>query len=234
MGAWFALALLTGAGLMLVVRHDATIVAGLDNSQVAGIVAAVALLIFLAGAVSGSYRGRLAQALQDMVTWVAIALLLIAGYTYREELLPYAQRIAGELVPGTPVMVETETPEGQGVRIRRQWDGHFVANVNVNDVSVRMIVDTGASTVVLRPQDARKLGIDPDRLVYSVPVQTANGQSHAARVRLDKIAIGPLVYHKVEALVARPDSVHQSLLGMSFLSRLRSYEFSGDFLTLRS
>jgi aspartyl protease family protein len=55
----------------------------------------------------------------------------------------------------------------------------------------------------------------------------------AARVRLDRVGIGPLDRTKVEALVAKPGALTQSLLGMSFLSRLRSYEFSGDFLTLR-
>jgi aspartyl protease family protein len=64
-------------------------------------------------------------------------------------------------------------------------------------------------------------------------VHTANGRSMTARVRLDNVAIGPLDRQKVEALIAKPGALTQSLLGMSFLSRLRSYEFSGDFLTLR-
>jgi aspartyl protease family protein len=96
-----------------------------------------------------------------------------------------------------------------------------------------MIVDTGASSIVLRPEDARKAGIDPDTLTYRIPVMTANGRTVAARVLIDTVAIGPLDRTKVEALVARPGALTQSLLGMSFLSRLRSYEFSGDFLTLR-
>ena len=96
-----------------------------------------------------------------------------------------------------------------------------------------MIVDTGASTIVLRPADARKAGIDPKSLTYRVPVLTANGRAMAARVRLDSVAIGPLDRKNVDALVAQPGALTQSLLGMSFLSRLRSYEFSGDFLRLR-
>jgi aspartyl protease family protein len=66
-----------------------------------------------------------------------------------------------------------------------------------------------------------------------VPVQTANGASYAARLKLPQINIGKVAVRNVEALVARPGSLHQSLLGMSFLSRLRSYEFSGDYLELR-
>jgi aspartyl protease family protein len=86
---------------------------------------------------------------------------------------------------------------------------------------------------VLRPADARKAGIDPKSLTYRVPVLTANGRAMAARVRLDSVAIGPLDRKNVDALVAQPGALTQSLLGMSFLSRLRSYEFSGDFLRLR-
>ena len=96
-----------------------------------------------------------------------------------------------------------------------------------------MIVDTGASTVVLRHEDADRLGINMHTLHYSVPVQTANGPSQAARVQLDFIRIGNVGVRRVEALIAKPGTLHQSLLGMSFLSRLRSYEFSGDYLELR-
>jgi len=97
-----------------------------------------------------------------------------------------------------------------------------------------MLVDTGASTVVLKPADAQKLGIDPERLRYSVPVQTANGTTYAAHVRLRNLTLGPINLTDVDALVAKPGALKENLLGMSFLSRLRSYEFSGDYLTLRS
>ena len=82
------------------------------------------------------------------------------------------------------------------------------------------------------PKDTRRrhprFTVDVEAVVH-----TANGRSMTARVRLDNVAIGPLDRRKVEALVAKPGALTQSLLGMSFLSRLRSYEFSGDFLTLR-
>ena len=119
------------------------------------------------------------------------------------------------------------------IRIRKRLDGHFNANVEVNGKAIAMIVDTGASTIVLRPEDATKAGIDVDHLTYSVPVLTANGRTVAARIRLDTVSIGPLDRKNVDALVAKHGAMTESLLGMSFLSRLRSYEFSGDFLTLR-
>ncbi len=97
-----------------------------------------------------------------------------------------------------------------------------------------MVVDTGASTIVLNPSDAARAGIKVEGLRYSVPVQTANGTSFAARVRLKNVSIGPVSINNVDALIAKRGALRESLLGMSFLSRLRSYEFSGDFLTLRS
>jgi aspartyl protease family protein len=97
-----------------------------------------------------------------------------------------------------------------------------------------MLIDTGATTIVLRPADARQAGLDVERLSYSVPVQTANGMAYAAAVRLRQVTVGPIVIDGVDALVAKPGALKESLLGMNFLRRLKSYEFSGDYLTLRS
>ena len=80
-----------------------------------------------------------------------------------------------------------------------------------------MIVDTGASTIVLRPEDAKKVGIDLESSVYNVTVMTANGRTTAARVRLTRLSIGPLDRQDVDALVAKPKALTESLLGMSFL-----------------
>ncbi|MGI9381673.1 MAG: retropepsin-like aspartic protease family protein, partial [Methyloligellaceae bacterium] len=108
------------------------------------------------------------------------------------------------------------------------------ARTDINGQSTQMIGDTGATTIVLTQSDARRIGVDLASLTYGVPVQTANGTSFAARVRLSRVSVGSVRVNNVEALIARPGALHKSLLGMSFLSRLRSYEFSGDVLTLRS
>ena len=141
----------------------------------------------------------------------------------------------GELTPpGTAVSIEPSTQGAQAVRIRKRRDGHFTVNARVNGQNMPMLVDTGASTVVIREADASRLGVDTSRLRYTVPVQTANGITYAAHVRLTSIAIGSIQVDGVDALVSKPGALRENLLGMSFLSRLRSYEFSGDFLTLRS
>jgi clan AA aspartic protease (TIGR02281 family) len=128
---------------------------------------------------------------------------------------------------------ETQVEGDHPVRLRRRPDGHFIARARANGVALTMLLDTGASTVVLKPEDAQRLGIESDKLRYTVPVQTANGTTYAAHVRLRTLALGPISLDDVEALVARPNALKENLLGMSFLGRLRSYELTGDIMTLR-
>ena len=234
MGAWIGLGLLVMAGAALVLSHDKGTIAGFNNADFAGLIAATALVIFLGGSMFSSYRGRFTKAIRDAVTWGGMMLALIAGYSYRDQLMPVAQRIAGELIPGAPIQFNTNDANSHGVRIRKQANGQFVAQTHANGAKINMVVDTGASTIVLNPSDAKRAGIKINELNYSIPVQTANGTTFTARVRLRNVSIGPIGIDNVEALIARPGALRESLLGMSFLSRLRSYEFSGDFLTLRS
>lgn len=235
MGAWIALTLLVIAGLALLLRADAGSIAGFDPSDFAIGVACLAMVIFLASSIAGSYRGRPAQAVRDVLTWVSLAMLLVAGYSYRDEIFSLGHRVAGELLPpGSALRTDAQIDGERAVRIRRRSDGHFVAKTQANGVALAMLIDTGASTVVLKPADAQRLGIDTEKLRYSVPVQTANGTTYAAHVRLRSLTLGPIVLQDIEALVAKPGALKENLLGMSFLSRLRSYEFSGEFLTLRS
>jgi aspartyl protease family protein len=234
MGAWIALTLLVIAGLALLLRADAGSIAGFDPSDFAIAVASIALLIFLSSSIAGSYRGRAGQAVRDLLTWSLVALLLVAGYSYREEIFSLGHRVVGELMPPGTALRGEQIEGERSVRIRRRPDGHFIVKTQVNGVSMVMLVDTGASTVVLKPGDAQRLGIDVDGLRYSVPVQTANGTTYAAHVRLRNLTLGPISLDDVEALVAKPGALKENLLGMSFLSRLRSYEFTTDLLTLRS
>jgi len=229
---WIALFILALSAILLV-SNDSGTIAGLDSTTFGYVAFFSALLVYLGGGLLGGYGGGARNMVRDAVTWVALGLGLVTLYAYKDELMPIAARVVGELVPGTAVTVEESAGGVTEVRLRRRLDGHFTATVEVNGTPVSMIVDTGATSIVLRPQDARKAGIDVDALTFRVPVLTANGRTMAARVHLDKVGIGPLDRQKVEALVAQPGALTQSLLGMSFLSRLRSYEFSGDFLTLR-
>jgi aspartyl protease family protein len=103
----------------------------------------------------------------------------------------------------------------------------------VNDSRVAMVLDTGASAVVLTQEAARAVGLPIEVLTYTVSVDTANGRTRAAPVTLDRLAIGDIVERAVPALVAQPGQLRVSLLGMSFLNRLESWEVRGDKLMLR-
>jgi aspartyl protease family protein len=160
--------------------------------------------------------------------------LLLTGYAFRGEIRTAFYRVAGEVLPPGHGLEEPDAAAGErSVRMRRQSSGHFVARAEVNGQTMSLLVDTGASTVVLKATDAARAGIDTSSLSFTVPVDTANGATFAAPARVARIAIGPIVLEGVEALVAKPGTLKESLLGMSFLRRLRSYEFSGDFLTIR-
>ena len=96
-----------------------------------------------------------------------------------------------------------------------------------------MKLDTGASAVVLTHDAARAAGLPLEMLNYSVQVDTANGRARAAAVTIDRLVVGDIVERSVPALIAQPGQLRTSLLGMSFLNRLESWEVRGDRLMMR-
>ena len=107
--------------------------------------------------------------------------------------------------------------------------GHFLTSGAVNGQSVRFLVDTGASVVVLSGRQARRLGLNYLRAPRSV-VQTANGTASVYRVTLDTVEVGGIVLHNVDAAVTDSE-LPVMLLGMSFLNRT-DMKRDGDVMTL--
>ena len=185
MAAWVALLLLVIAGVALLMRADVGSIAGYDPSDFALVVSGLALLIFIGSSVAGSYRGRAGQALRDLLVWSTLGAVLIAGYNYRERIVSIGYHVLGDLLPpDAQLRADTQAGQERSERIRKRPDGHFMVRTEANGIALAMLVDTGASTVVLRPEDGRRLGFDVDQLRYVVPVQTANGTTYAASVRL--------------------------------------------------
>ena len=118
--------------------------------------------------------------------------------------------------------------------LRKAADGHFRAVAKVNGQNVGMLIDTGASIVLLSYEDAVAAGLNPQNLSFSMPVTTANGRSKVAPVTLDNVTIGNVGLDTVRAAVARPGAIHSSLLGMSFLGRLQETSFRRDKLILKN
>jgi len=108
--------------------------------------------------------------------------------------------------------------------------GHVVLTAVVNRAPIRFLVDTGASLVCLTPDDARAAGVKSDELVFNQTVQTSNGSVRAAIAVLREIRIEQLTVDSVQAAVI--EKLPQSVLGMSFLSRLKGFEMQNGALTL--
>ncbi len=224
---WFLLAGLLIALLILVARHGEGTIGPLSNGQFGSLVYRIALLVFVGATVLIMFRERFAQALTAALLWVVLALILVIGYSYRFELRNVADRVIAELIPGHVIS------HGRTVEVARAFNGDFEVMAEINGARVSMVLDTGASSVVLTRDDAKAAGLPLEVLVYSANIDTANGRTRAAPVVLDRIAIGGLVERSIEALVAQPGQLKTSLLGMSFLNRLQSWEVRGDRLLLR-
>jgi aspartyl protease family protein len=120
----------------------------------------------------------------------------------------------------------------QAVQIPRAQSGEFALQAKINGVVVPMVVDTGATSVVLNYDTAKAIGLPLELLEYDVDLQTAGGHTRAARLTLDRLAIGKLVERSVPALVVPHGPMKTNLLGMSFLDRLESWEVRADHLML--
>ncbi len=119
------------------------------------------------------------------------------------------------------------------VQIPRGSNGDFAVRARINGITAPMVVDTGATSVVLTYETAQAVGVPLELLEYNVDVQTASGQTKAARLWLDRMAIGKLVERSVQALVVPRGQMKTNLLGMSFLDRLDGFEVRADHLVMR-
>jgi aspartyl protease family protein len=234
MAAWVALLLLVVAGLVLMLRPDVGSIAGYDPSDFALLMAGLALLVFIGSSLVGGYRGRAGEAVRDMLTWAVVALALVTGYSYRDRLLAVGHQVLGELLPpGTVLRADIKVDGERSAKFRRRPDGTYVVPAEANGVRLKMLVDTGASWVVLTAEDGRRMGFDLDELRYTVPVLTANGTIYAASVRLRTLTVGKISIDDVDALVAKRGPLRENLLGLSFLNRLSGFDFANGYLTLR-
>jgi len=224
---WLLLIGLLIAILALIAQHGQGTVGPLSTGDFGSLAYKLAILVFLAAALSTMFRERFMQAITAALLWVVVGLLLVIGYTYRFELGNVADRVLAELIPGHVIS------HGRTVEVARTSDGDFAIAAQINGARVAMVLDTGASSVVLTHDDARAAGLPLDLLNYMVNIDTANGRTRAAPVTLDRVSIGGLEERSVEALVVQPGQLRTSLLGMSFLNRLQSWQVSGDRLILR-
>jgi aspartyl protease family protein len=224
---WLLLIGILIAILMLIAQHGEGRIGPLSTDDFGSLAYKLLILVFLGSAVLTMFRERFTQAMTAALLWVVVGLVLVIGYSYRYELNNVADRVMAELVPGHVIS------RGRTVEVARTNSGDFDVSARVNGVRVPMVLDTGASSVVLTQQDAKAAGLPLEVLTYTVSIETANGRTRAAQVTLDRLSVGGLEERSVEALIVQPGQLRTSLLGMSFLNRLQSWQVLGDRLILK-
>jgi aspartyl protease family protein len=164
-------------------------------------------------------RGNLGRKLRDLATW-AVIFLIVAGA------VGLWTDIRGSQIPS-----QTVFEEAGRIELPRAQDGHYYAMLDLNGTPVRFMVDTGATDMVLTKQDAARMGVDLEKLVYMGEANTANGIVRTAPITLQDVAIGPFHDRNVRALV-NGGEMEKSLLGMGYLNRFDRIEISGGKLVL--
>ena len=162
----------------------------------------------------------------------AAAVLLAGGYFARyvdhAVVHPSAQTAAVE----PAYQPRQSVTSGRSLILDSDRQGHFKTEARIDGRYIDFLVDTGASTVVLRESDAARVGIRPRPSDYTAIVTTANGKIKAAPAKLDRIELGGITIYDVPALVLPDEVLGQNLLGTSFLSRLKRYEYANGRLVL--
>ncbi len=191
-----------------------------------GLVVGSSILGYRGIRASGGFR-ELGSLAKSAVAWIAIAVVLVLGYSYRGEIGRFKDRLMGELAPASPISTGPRS-----IVVRAGPGGHFNIDARVNGRPVRFLIDTGATDIVLSPADARRVGFDLRQLRYTRAYRTANGVVSGAPVILNDLAVGPLRFTRLAASV-NGAPMRGSLLGITFLRRFKSYEVKDNTLTLR-
>jgi aspartyl protease family protein len=132
----------------------------------------------------------------------------------------------------TPSQMGEVQPDGS-ILLNQQNDGHFHADPQINGVAIPMVVDTGATDLVLTEADAARAGIRPPHAAFNQRAETAGGWVVVAPVTIERVRLGRTELHGVEASVVRGTVLPTSLLGQSVLNRLESITISGGQMRLR-
>ena len=163
---------------------------------------------------------------------IAVAVLLIGGYIARfaDQTVMHPDAQAATVQPA--YQPREPVHSGRSLVVDADRQGHFKVDARIQGRYLDFMVDTGASLVIMRESDAAQIGIRPMRSDYTRTVSTANGRAKAAPARIDRIEIGGITVYDVDALVMPDDALWQNLLGMTFLSKLKRYEYANGRMVL--
>jgi len=120
---------------------------------------------------------------------------------------------------------------GRTVRIRMAQDGHFWADATINGLPRRMLVDSGATATAISVGTAAAAGLTLDGSPFPAVLNTANGQVVAKQSNVRQVSVGSITAHNLGVVVA-PEFGDTDVIGMNFLSRLKSWRVEGATLVL--
>ena len=171
--------------------------------------------------------------MQRFIVFMVVAATALAAWWHTNP-VQFSQASAAVMRAGVDVIKAVEPAKAlRAVEVKRGRAGDFSVPARVNGARASMVLDTGATAVMLTHETAKAAGLPLEVLKYTVEVETASGDMRAAPVTLDRLAVGGLVEYSVPALVAPQGQLKSNLLGMSFLNRLESWEVRAESLRMR-
>jgi len=183
------------------------------------------LLLILPVSALIARRVPILRVLFSLASWALIAGLLLLVVSQREAFDPYLQRVARML------KLEDQTVVGRETRIRMAADGHFWARVTLDGVSRRMLVDSGATVTALSTRTAQAAALDVRKSMFPMILNTANGQISAQTATVRELRLGDIAARDLGVVVS-PAFGNTDVLGMNFLSKLKSWRVEGNVLIL--
>jgi aspartyl protease family protein len=223
---WLWLGALAALGL-IVIALDRLFPGSRNSANTVDVVYTLALLAMLSTGLLVARQTSWRRTALNIALWLGLGLVLVLAYAWQEPLKNAALHLRGQLLPGYAVATgarELTIAESEG--------GHYMVIGAANGAAMLFLIDTGASDIVLSPSDARKAGINPESLRYDKPYATANGVGFGASATLDRLEIGAISLSNVRVSVQQAE-MGTSLLGMTFLRRLKSYAVQDRKLVLR-
>ena len=145
-----------------------------------------------------------------------------------------ADKITPAPAAASAVAVATDAPQSgtRSLSIPRDARGHFATQGRIDGQRLAFMIDTGASVVALNESSAARFGLRPTPGQYTAAVTTAKGTVKAARMRLPMVEVGDLIVRDVDAMVLPDQALSENLLGLSFLSKLKRFEYANGQMVL--
>ncbi|KQT32086.1 peptidase [Sphingomonas sp. Leaf412] len=163
--------------------------------------------------------------LVSLAFWIVAIGSLVLLTMERERLDPWLARVAAKL------NLESQEVAGSETRIRMSPDGHFYVRAQMGGTTRRLLVDSGATITALSPRTAELAGVEPRTSPFPVVLRTANGNVQAQTGQLAEMRFGNVVARDLTVVVS-PAFGDVDVLGMNFLSRLKSWRVEGRTLIL--